>query len=157
MTMQRFDPFREMRRRMNDPLWLSMFPGPVGQDEAEEAQPAGNWSIPMDVHRDEKELTVTASLPGIAADDVDVSISPDRVLSVRASRHTQVEKQEEGYLMRERRSGSFARAIRLPSDLNLDGADVDLTDGVLTVKVPVSEAAQTRRLQISSSSAADAA
>lgn len=157
MTMQRFDPFREMRRRMTEPFWLSMFPGPVLQDDTEEVQPAGSWPIPMDVHRDDKELTATASLPGFAADDVDVSISPDRALSVRASRHSEVEKQEEGYLMRERRSGSFARTIRLPSDLNLDGAKVALDDGVLTVKIPVAETAQTRRLQISGSSPAEAA
>ncbi len=157
MSIQRFDPFREMRRRMAEPFWFSQFPGPVGRDDTEEVQPAGSWPIPMDVHRDDKELTVTASLPGFAADDVDVSISPDRALSVRASRHTEVEKQEDGYLMRERRSGSFARTIRLPSDLNLDGANVALDDGVLTVKVPVAETAQTRRLPISGSAPAEAA
>ena len=47
--------------------------------------------------------------------------------------------------------GSFSRAIRLPSDLDLDGAAVALEDGLLTVTLPVAETAQTRRLQISGS------
>ena len=59
--------------------------------------------------------------------------------------------------MRERRMGSFSRAIRLPSDLNLDDATVALEHGVLTVTVPVVEAAQTRRLQISNTAVADSA
>ena len=69
----------------------------------------------MDVSRNEQQLTVHASLPGFAADDVDVSISPDRILSVKASRRNGVSHEGEEYLMRERRSGSFSRAIRLPA------------------------------------------
>ncbi len=154
-TMQRFDPFREMRhftRLMNSPLWAANRWGDPLEQDVESA--SESWSIPMDVSRNEQQLTVNASLPGFAADDVDVSISPDRVLSVKASRKSEVTHEGEEFLMRERRMGSFSRAIRLPSDLNLDDASVALEHGVLTVKVPVAEAAQTRRLQISG--AADA-
>ena len=149
-TMQRFDPFRDMRhfaRLVNSPLWAANRWGDPLEQDVESA--SESWSIPMDVSRNEQQLTVHASLPGFAADDVDVSISPDRILSVKASRRTEVSHEGEEYLMRERRSGSFSRAIRLPSDLNLDDASVALEHGVLTVKVPVAEAAQTRRLQIS--------
>ena len=156
-TVQRFDPFRDMRRfnrLFANPMWAAhRWADPRNGGVA----PAGEaWSIPMDVSRNDQHLIVTASLPGFAADDVDVSISPDRVLSVKASRRTEVSHEGEEYLMRERRFGSFSRAIRLPSDLNLDDASVALEHGVLTVKVPVAEAAQTRRLEISGPSGADA-
>ena len=157
-TMQRFDPFRDMRnfaRLVNSPLWAANRWGDPMDDGVETAGEA--WSIPMDVARNDRQLTVTASLPGFAADDVDVSISPDRILSVKATRQSEVSHEGEEYLMRERRSGSFSRAIRLPSDLNLDDASVALEHGVLTVTVPVAEAAQTRRLQISNASAASGA
>ena len=158
MTMQRFDPFREMRhfnRLLSHPMWAAPRWGNPVDDEVD---PVGEaWSIPMDVHRNDKELTVTASLPGFAPDDVEVSLSPDRVLSVKASRHTEVSREDEEYLVRERRSGAFSRAIRLPTDLNLDAAAVALDHGVLTVTVPVAETAQTRRLQISGGSVAEAA
>ena len=157
-TMQRFDPFREMRyfnRLFNSPLWAAQRWGDPMEDGVETA--GESWSIPMDVSRNEQQLTVHASLPGFAADDVDVSISPDRILSVKASRQSEVNHEGEEYLMRERRVGSFSRAIRLPSDLNLDDASVALEHGVLTVTVPVAEAAQTRRLQISKASVASGA
>ena len=148
-TMQRFDPFREMRhfnRLFASPRWAAHRWGAPPVDDVESANES--WSIPMDVSRNEQELTVHASLPGFAADDVDVSISPDRILAVKASRKSEVTHEGEEYLMRERRMGSFSRAIRLPSDLNLDDASVGLEHGVLTVTVPVAEAAQTRKLQI---------
>ncbi len=156
-SLQRFDPFREMshfNRMMNHPFWTARWGSPI-EDDVEHANES--WSIPMDVRRDDQALTVSASLPGFAADDVDVSISPDRVLSVKASRQSEVTRESEEYLMRERRNGSFARAIRLPSDLKMDDAAVALEKGVLTVTVPVAETAQTRRLHIASGSASDGA
>ena len=155
-TIQRFDPFREMRRfnrMMSNPFWAGYRWG--DSTDSDDDQPSDSWSIPMDVRRDEKALTVSASLPGFAAEDVDVSISPDRVLSVKASRQTEASHENEEYLMRERRSGSFSRAIRLPSDLDLDAAAVSLEHGVLTVTVPVAEAAQTRRLHVAGAPAAE--
>ena len=157
-TMQRFDPFREMRhfnRLFASPRWAAHRWGAPPANGGESANES--WSIPMDVSRNEQELTVHASLPGFAADDVDVSISPDRIMLVKASRGSEASREGKEYLMRERRSGSFSRAIRLPSDLNLDDATVALEHGVLTVTVPVVEAAQTRRLQISGTPGADAA
>ena len=156
-TVQRFDPFRDMRRfnrLFANPTWgAHRWADPRNGG----VEPAGQaWSIPMDVSRNEQHLTVHASLPGFVAGDVDVSISPDRVLSVKASRHSEASHEGEEFLMRERRFGSFSRAIRLPSDLNLDDASVALEHGVLTVTVPVAEAAQTRRLEISGPSSADA-
>ncbi len=157
-SMQRFDPFREMRhfsRLLNSPLWASQRWGdPLEHDEVESA---AAWRIPMDVRRDDQQLTVHASLPGFAAADVDVSISPDRVLSVKASRQSEVTRESEEYLMRERRSGSFARAVRLPGDLDLDAAAVGLEHGVLTVTVPVAGTAQTRRLPIGGAATTDGA
>ena len=159
MTMQRFYPFREMRhfnRLFNHPHPIWAAPRWNAQTHDEVDHPGATWSIPMDVHRNDKALTVTASLPGFTPADVEVSVSPDRVLSVKASRQTEVSHEGEEYLMRERRAGVFSRAIRLPTDLDLDGAAVALDHGVLTVKLPVAEAAQTRRLEISAGPAADA-
>ena len=160
-TLQRFDPFRELhqlRRLRHGP---SPFFGPVairGVNPESADAPAANaanataWSIPMDVRRDARELTVSAALPGFAADEVEVSISPNRVLAVKASRQSETAaetgRETAEYLLRERRAGRFARAIRLPGGLDLDGAAVNLEHGVLTVTVPVAAAAQTRKLAI---------
>ena len=163
-TMQRFDPFpdlRRFRRLLNSPLWAGQrWPGPqtAGQQAAGQwwpapfapgaAPPAAALAIPMDVRRDDRQLTVQASLPGFAPDDVAVTISPDRTLTIKASCQTEAGGADDKFLLRERHSGSFARALRLPSDLDLDAAAVSLEHGVLTVTAPVVAAAQTRRLPI---------
>ena len=156
MTMiQRFDPFRELRRVNR--LMPAPFPAPFlpavvaagGIPFAPPSEPdAGRRGIPMDVRRSEGQLTVAASLPGFTPDEVDVCISPDRVLTVKATRQAEAEQPSGEYLMRERRYGSVQRALRLPADLDLDGAAVSLEHGILTVTVPAAEAAQTRRLPI---------
>ena len=157
-TIQRFDPFHEMRRfnrLMSNPFWAGYRWGDAMNGGAD--HPTHSWAIPMDVRRDDRALTVSASLPGFAAEDVDVSISPDRALFVKAARQAEVGHENEEYLMRERRSGNFARAVQLPSDLDLDAAAVSLEHGVLTVTVPVAEAAQTRRLQVANGASAGVA
>jgi len=157
-TMQRFDPFfdpfqnlRRFRRLLNSQRWPSQ--QEAGQRWAAPfapgaAPPADARAIPMDVRRDDRQLTVQASLPGFAPDDVAVTISPDRTLTIKASRPTEAGASDGKFLLRERHSGSFARAIRLPGDLDLDAAAVSLEHGVLTVTAPVAAAAQTRRLPI---------
>ena len=153
-TIQRFDPFRELRRVNR--LMPAAFPTPFLP-----AAGAAAGGIPMDVRRSEGQLTVAAALPGFTADEVDVCISPDRVLTVKATRQAEAEQPGGEYLLRERRYGSVQRALRLPVDLDLDAAAVSLEHGVLTVTVPAAEAGQTRRLPIASPAtdnpAADAA
>ena len=162
-TIQRFDPFREMqqlRRLMHGPRpFFAPFPairdaGAPDAAAAPTAATAAAWSIPLDVRRDDRQLTVSAALPGFAPDEVEVSISPDRVLSVKAARQTETASETGHFLLRERRAGSFARAIRLPADLDLDAAAVNLEHGILTVTAPVAAAAQTRKLPIGGGAAA---
>ena len=157
-TMQRFDPFQDLRRfrrLLNSPPLAGQWrdgPQGIGQQWpapfAPAAPPAEALAIPMDVRRDDRRLTVQASLPGFAPDDVAVTISPDRTLTIKASCQTAAGGADDKFLLRERHSGSFARAIRLPVDLDLDAAAVSLEHGVLTVTAPVAAAAQTRRLPI---------
>ena len=158
-TMQRFDPFpdlRRFRRLLNSPLWAGQrWPGPQTAGQwwpapfaSGAAPPADALAIPMDVRRDDRQLTVQASLPGFAPDDVAVTISPDRTLTIKASCQKEAGGADDKFLLRERHSGTFARAIRLPADLDLDAAAVSLEHGVLTVTAPVAAAAQTRRLPI---------
>ena len=145
-TIQRLDPFRELRRV--ERLMPAPFPAPF-------LRAAGAGGIPMDVRRSEGQLTVSAALPGFTAEEVDVCISPDRVLTVKATRRAEAEEPGGEYLMRERRYGSGQRALRLPADLDLDGATVSLERGILTVIVPAAEAGQTRRLPIGGGPGAD--
>jgi HSP20 family protein len=66
-------------------------------------------------------IIVKASVPGVNPEDIDVSIEND-VLTIKGQTKEEREHQEGNYLMRERRSGSFYRALRLPDTVDSDQA-----------------------------------
>ena len=109
----------------------------------------GAWSIPLDVVQDGDNLIVTASIPGTTKDEIDASVD-DNVLTIRAESTSTSEKDTNGYLLRERRAGSYYRALRLPETVDYENAETTFKDGVLTIKLPKLESKKARKLEISS-------
>ena len=101
----------------------------------------------MDVVRKGDDTVIRASVPGIKPEDIQVSIE-DNVLTIRG--HTAEEHQDgDGtFLMRERRSGSFHRALRLPESVDVDKVQPHYLNGVLTITVPKAEAKKAKQLQV---------
>tara|TARA_B100000315_G_scaffold236476_1_gene252286 strand:+ start:1037 stop:1498 length:462 start_codon:yes stop_codon:yes gene_type:complete len=142
MVLQRWDPIYEIRRfqeAMNR-RWRESSP-PI--DRAEKRQ----WAIPVDVVEEGDDLLLRASLPGVNPDDIDVSIE-DRVLTIKAETKAEQERKEGGYLIRERRSGSFHRSLRLPDTVDTDKAKTGYENGVLTVALPKAESKKAKHLKI---------
>ncbi|KAM0788477.1 hypothetical protein ACM66B_001610 [Microbotryomycetes sp. NB124-2] len=82
------------------------------------------------------KTVITLELPGVAKDKVDVSLH-DNVLTVSGSTSSQEEhKGEGGYLVQERRYGSFSRSISVPQGLKEDEIKASMADGVLTLEMP---------------------
>lgn len=106
------------------------------------------WSIPLDVVQNNDELVVTASVPGTTRDQIDVSVD-DNVLTIRAEAKGSSLEESDGYLIRERRTGNYYRALRLPETVDYDKAESTFKDGVLTIKLPKLEANKARKLEIS--------
>ena len=95
------------------------------------------WSVSMpsvDVSETDKEIEVTAELPGMDEKDIDVSIA-EGVLTIRGEKKSEVEKKEKDYYLQERTFGSVERVIPLPDTVNLDSANATFKNGVLTVKL----------------------
>ena len=88
-------------------------------------------------------------MPGVKPEDIDVSIEND-VLTIKAHTKEEREHQEGNYLMQERRSGSFYRALRLPDTVDSDNAQPHYEHGVLSITFPKMESKRAKRLQISS-------
>jgi HSP20 family protein len=145
MVLRHWEPFRELRQMQEnmDQLWRSF-----GQGEGE-AGNVENWAIPLDVVQEGDNIIVKASLPGVNPEDIDVSIEND-VLTIKGQTKEEREQQEGNYLMRERRSGSFYRALRLPDTLDSDQAQPHYEHGVLSITFPRMESKRARRLQITS-------
>jgi HSP20 family protein len=78
---------------------------------------------------------INVELPGVAADDVHVSVQ-DHVLTVKGEKASQHEEEGKSYFFSERRYGAFQRSFRLPPDVSEDAISADFKDGILTLQVP---------------------
>ncbi|HIK90171.1 MAG TPA: Hsp20/alpha crystallin family protein [Dehalococcoidia bacterium] len=110
-------------------------------------------SIPLDVVQDGDSLVVTASVPGTTKDGIEVSVY-DNVLTIKAESVSTTKSDDStdksnGYLLRERRTGSYYRALRLPETVDYENAESTFKDGVLTIRLPKLESKKARKLEIS--------
>ena len=142
MVMQRWDPITEMRRMQENVnrLWRNFYPDAEGQEME-------NWAIPLDVVQEGDNFVIHASLPGVSPDDIDVSIE-DNVLTVKGHTKVERERKEGNYLMRERRTGSFHRSLRLPDTVDTEKAQPYYEHGVLTISIPKAESKKARHLKV---------
>ena len=142
MVLRRWEPFRELRS-MEDTI-NRMWRG-FGGDAANPA--VGGWSVPLDVVREGDSITVHASLPGVDPENVDVSVE-DNLLTITAATGSDIEHKQGEYLMRERRSGSFHRSLRLSDTVDTDMIKPVYKNGVLTITIPKAESKKARRLTV---------
>ena len=96
----------------------------------------GSWSVAMDVKHADGTLTIRADVPGIAPDDIRITVE-DGVLTVAGEHEESSEKEEEGYVRRERRHGSFRRSIVLPPEAEIDRIAAVTKNGVVEITIPV--------------------
>jgi HSP20 family protein len=112
-----------------------------------EATLDGTFSPALDVEEHDEGFTLHVELPGVAADNVDVSIE-ENVLTVSGKRDYE-DKSTETFRRVERRFGTFHRAVRLPDRVDPEGITASFKDGLLTISVPKAESAKPRRIQVS--------
>ena len=143
MVLQRWDPFAEMRSMENamNRMWRGL-----GQRPAE-ANASEHWHIPLDVVEEGDDIVIHASLPGVDPGDIEVNVE-DGVLTIDAKTTTESGTDKGGYLLRERRSGSYHRALRLPDTVDAEKAESSYEKGVLTIRFAKQEAKKARRLEV---------
>lgn len=144
-TLTRWHPFSHVadRRALFDRLFDDSFfrPYRVGTWALEDSQ------VALDMYQTDDNVVVKASLPGLKAEDVDISIEGS-VLTIKAEIQESTEEEKEDYVLRERRSGSFHRSVRLPRSLNTDETEATFEDGVLTVTIPKAEEAKPKAIKV---------
>jgi HSP20 family protein len=102
--------------------------------------------VPVDVKAGVDEYVLTALLPGVKSEDVSIQIVNETVTlqgEIKAG-----EDEKEGYLLRECPTGRFQRVIRLPEAVDTAQSSADLTDGVLTLRLPKVEEARPRTIKV---------
>lgn len=146
-------PFLELRRSM-DRLFECSF-GSSGEFPAEMRRPWGlttdfsgaEWPR-VDMDETDDEIRLTAELPGVKKDDLDISVTGDRI-TIRGEKKEEEERKRRGYYTLERSYGSFHRSFSLPCDVESDQVNAVFRDGVLTLKCPKSAIAREQRRKIS--------
>ncbi len=89
----------------------------------------------IDVVENDKEIVMTAELPGMKEEDVEVVLSDD-MLTVKGEKKSERKEEKENYYLAERHYGSFERAFRLPDTADAEKIKASFEDGILTVTVP---------------------
>ncbi|HET7608883.1 MAG TPA: Hsp20/alpha crystallin family protein [Gammaproteobacteria bacterium] len=122
--------------RLFDTFWRGMgMPMPSAWNElATEDLPR------VDVRETDKEVVVSAELPGMDEKDVEISVAGG-LLSIRGETARERETENDGYVQRERTVGAVERLVPLPDGLDLDSARATMKNGLLTVKIPRAGAA----------------
>ena len=147
MFLQRWDPLFDFRRRhYTTDRFVRGFPQAVNGGETK------RWSIAVDAVEEDDKLVVRASLPGIAPEEIKITIE-DGVLTIDGETKVDEEGEVVNYLIRERRTGSFHRAMRLPDTVDVDQAETNYDEGILTVAFPKSESKRARQLTVTSGKA----
>ncbi len=128
-----YSPFELLRREMNS-LFDNFFRG-FDVWPSWEKFGVGTFTPKVDVKESDKEITVSAELPGIDDKDLDVSITKD-TLTIKGEKKQEKEDKGKDYYRMERSYGSFTRTIPLPAEIDTDKAKAEFKKGVLTVSLP---------------------
>jgi HSP20 family protein len=109
------------------------------------------WSVPLDMREHDGQVVVEASVPGVDPEQLDVSIE-DGVLTIKGETKSEREEKTENYLLKERRAGSFYRAVRLPESVDPEQAASQYENGVLRITLPKMPEKQPRRIKVDTGS-----
>ncbi len=105
-------------------------------------------TMPMDAYRRGEDVWVHIDLPGVSAESLDINVERN-VLTVSADRSWSPQDGDKHYLS-ERYQGKLGRQVHLGEGLDSDAIEADLHDGVLTLRIPVSEKAKPRKIEVKS-------
>ena len=141
-NLTRWEPMREMMtlREAMDRLFDDAFTRPLSL--------SGIASVPaIDLYQTDDSVVVKVTLPGFKSEDVDISVTGDR-LTLRGELKGEGEKKGATYHLREQRYGAFERSISLPTDVKTDKARAEFEDGILTITLPIAEEVKPRSITI---------
>jgi len=142
-----YDPFRDFQRDMNRLFdnFFDDYPLATRPDNMETV--ASGFSPRVDVSETEKEVRISAELPGIDEKDITVEMD-DNAVTIRGERREEKEDKGKDWHVREQSFGCFHRMISLPTGVDGAKATAKFKKGILTVTAPKREEEQIKRKAI---------
>ena len=146
-TLMRWDPFRELED-MSDRL-NRMFARPVVRTNGngKETLTVADWSPTVDISETDGEYLIKAELPEVKKDDVKVTLE-DGILTIQGERRREKDEKTTKYHRVERSYGSFVRSFSLPDQVDENGVKAEYRDGMLNLRIPKSEKAKPRAIEV---------
>lgn len=140
----RWDPFGEMLslRQVVDRLFEDAWVRPARILTGEAA-----GFLPVDLCETANDLVLTASVPGVKPEDIDITIQGD-MLTIRGEMKREESITDGKYHRQERQYGGFTRHISLPTGVSSEQAEAHFENGVLTLRLPKAEQARQRKIQV---------
>ncbi|MEY9626373.1 Hsp20/alpha crystallin family protein [Sinorhizobium fredii] len=151
-TAESWLPFESLRTeidRLFDDFAPNFWRRPLGSALMHRATFPSTWAVAPAVDLVEKDngYKITAELPGMEEKDIEVRVSND-TLTIRGEKQEEKEEKDKGYVLSERRYGSFQRIFKLPEGVKADDIVATFSKGVLTVNLPKTEQAQQNERKI---------
>lgn len=142
------DPFRALQRnvyKVFDDFMSDFSLEPFGSSRFT------GFSPRVDVTESDKEIKVSAELPGLDEKDVDVSVTK-KAVTIKGEKKEESEEKSEGYYRAERTYGSFQRTIPLTCEIDTEKVEAGFKKGVLTVTLPKTPEAmlETKKIAVKS-------
>ena len=129
-----------LQRELYDPAFRN-----ADDDDASVA--TANWAPSVDISESEKEFTLSADIPGVNPDDIDISMEKG-VLTIKGERSSENVDEGKNYRRVERQSGQFYRRFTLPDSADADKIEAKSEHGVLRITIPKQEVSVSRRIEV---------
>lgn len=110
----------------------------------------GDWLPAIDMSESEKEIVVSAEIPGMDGEDIDISLN-GRVLTIKGERKQEKEGKEKNYHFLECRYGTFSRSFELPADVDSEKIKAGYKDGVLKINLPKTKQQSVKKIEVKTS------
>lgn len=151
-AVRRYDPYRELaslQERMNR-IFDDTFSAATRR---EEDALAATWAPPVDVLERKDRIVLTAELPGLSAEQVQLRFE-DGVLTLEGERRFEKDADDARYHCVERSYGRFSRAFRLPANVDEERISATFASGLLVVELPKRDETRPKSIRIRTGSGA---
>ncbi len=149
MTMQRWEPMREMMTLRNamDRLFEDSYVRPARAWVGFE----GEGAIPMDIYQTANDVVIKASMPGFEPEEVDIQITGD-TLTIRGEHKQEKEVKEDNYICKEISFGAVSRMLTIPVEVKGEKAEAVFENGVLKLTLPKAEEVKPKQIKVKAGS-----
>jgi HSP20 family protein len=138
--------FRSEMNRLFDSFLREPF-GTLSDSLSDSLSNWGRWSPSLDISENETTVTVRAELPGVDPQEIEITVTGDR-LSIAGEKKETVEKKDQDVHQRESRYGSFSRTLQLPAGVDSQQVTAGYANGVLTVTLQKTPAATAKKIPV---------